>query len=214
MRQRKIKNLEEKIRAHEAFLIEEPETLKGRWADAFKGSGPLYLEIGCGKGQFITNMAQNHKDWKLVAFEGHESVALHAMEKAADKECSNVRFVLKYVKSLEDIFEPGEVDGLFLNFSDPWPKARHEKRRLTCGARLAEYARVVKKGGHIEFKTDNDGLFEYTLGQVEDLEQMEIEEISRDLHGQYPQGSFVTTEYEDKFAEAGKKINFLRIKTL
>ena len=103
---------------------------------------------------------------------------------------------------------------MFLNFSDPWPKARHEKRRLTCGPRLREYAIVVKKGGLIEFKTDNVGLFEYTVEQVQNLDFFEITELSRDLHGEFPADSFVTTEYEDKFAGEGKKINYIQIKNL
>lgn len=214
MRQRKIKNLDEKLSAHKDQMLADPASMKGRWAGVLPGRGPLYIEIGCGKGQFICGTAARHPDWKLVAFEGHESVALHALEKARTADCDNVRFVLQYVKTLADIFQPGEVDGMFLNFSDPWPKARHEKRRLTCGPRLGEYARVVKKGGLIEFKTDNVGLFEYTVEEVRSLDFFEITELSRDLHGEFPAGSFVTTEYEDKFAAEGKKINYIQIKNL
>lgn len=214
MRQRKIKNLDEKIKVHEAILIEDPGSMKGKWDSATDGNGQLYIEIGCGKGQFITETALAHPDWKLVAFEGHESVALHALEKTEQKKISNVRFVLKYVNSLIEIFETGEIDGIFLNFSDPWPKARHEKRRLTYAERLAEYSRIVKKGGFIEFKTDNDDLFDYTVEQVGNLEFLEIAEMTQDLHGEYLQGSYVTTEYEDKFAAAGKKINYIKIKNL
>lgn len=214
MRQRRIKNVDEKIKAHEAFLIEEPKRYKGRWAEMLPGDGPLYIEIGCGKGRFITGLALRNKDSRLVGFEGHQSVALHALEKAEDLGCGNVHFVLQYVNGLAEIFDQGEIDGIYLNFSDPWPKARHEKRRLTCGPRLREYAQVLKPGGFIEFKTDNDRLFEYSVEEVRKQVDMEIVELSRDLHGEAAEKSIVTTEYEEKFAAAGKKINYVRIKTL
>jgi tRNA (guanine-N7-)-methyltransferase len=214
LRQRRIKNVDEKIRAHAAFLIEDPKGYKGHWAELIPGDGPLYIEIGCGKGKFITGLALRNKGSRFVGFEGHQSVALHALEKAESLECSNVHFVLQYVNGLTEIFDQGEIDGIYLNFSDPWPKARHEKRRLTCGPRLREYAQVLKLGGFIEFKTDNDGLFEYSVEEVRKQADMEIAELSRDLHADFPEDSIVTTEYEEKFAAAGKKINYVRIKTL
>lgn len=213
MRQRKIRHLDEKIGAHDSFVVENPKEHRGKWAEMFKEPGPLYLEIGCGKGQFVTDLAVKHPEWNLLAFEGHQSVALHALEKADEKDCSNVRFVLEYINGLCEIFDDGEVDGIFLNFSDPWPKARHEKRRLTCETRLSEYARVVKNGGFVEFKTDNDELFEYSITQVENL-NMEIAEMYRDLHDAKAPEEIVTTEYEDKFAAEGKKINFMKINIL
>lgn len=213
MRQRKIRHLDEKIGVHESLVVRDPFEHKGKWQEIFDGNGPLYVEIGCGKGQFISNLALKYPEWRLIGFEGHESVALHALEKTDEKGCANVRFVLEYVNDLCDIFEDGEVDGIFLNFSDPWPKARHEKRRLTCGSRLSEYARVVKNGGLIEFKTDNDYLFDYSVSQAENL-GMDIEEICRDLHHSDHAGSIVTTEYEDKFAAEGKKINYMKINNL
>ncbi len=214
MRQRRIKNVDEKIMTHGSFLIEDPHEFKGRWTDAVPGEGPLYIEIGCGKGKFITGLAVRNPERRFIGFEGHQSVALHALEKAESLECGNVHFVLQYVNGLTEIFDKGEIDGIYLNFSDPWPKARHEKRRLTCGPRLREYSAVLKPGGFIEFKTDNDGLFEYSIDEIRKQEDMEILELSRDLHGDFPEESIVTTEYEEKFSAAGKKINYVRIKTL
>lgn len=205
MRQRKIRNLDGKLEALVNFQIQEPEALKGSWKK------PCYLEIGCGKGQFITKLAELNRDWKLVAFEGHKSVALHAIEKIRAAGHENVSFVLKYINSLEDVFEDGEISGIFLNFSDPWPKARHEKRRLTCGNRLEEYGRVLSTNGFLEFKTDNDGLFEYTLTEIANRETFVMVEMTRDLHNDYDKEKIITTEYEDKFSQKGKKINYLKL---
>lgn len=205
MRQRKIRNLDEKLEALANFQVEEPEMFKGKWEK------PCYLEIGCGKGQFIAKLASLNSNWNLVAFEGHKSVALHAIQKVEAEGLDNVNFVLKYINSLEDVFEDGEVSGIFLNFSDPWPKERHAKRRLTCGNRLKEYARVLSADGFLQFKTDNDSLFEYTLEEVENQDDFQLVEMTRDLHKDYDEGDIVTTEYEDKFSGKGKNINYLKL---
>lgn len=205
MRQRKIRNLDEKLNNLDMFQIHEPERYKGNW------NKPCYVEIGCGKGQFISRLARLHKEWNFVAFEGHRSVALHAIEKVKAAECKNVKFVLKYVNSLEDVFQDGEVSGIFLNFSDPWPKERHAKRRLTCGSRLREYGRILSPGGFIEFKTDNDGLFRYTLEEVADQNIFQVAAVTKNLHMDYPEEEIVTTEYEDKFSGKGKNINYLKL---
>ena len=139
-------------------------------------------------------------------------MALHALEKERETGSENVRFVLQYIRSLDEIFADGEVDWIFLNFSDPWPKERHAKRRLTYGEKLKEYARVLSPGGILEFKTDNDGLFEYSLEQVLKQGCFVVEEVTRDLHVAKAPSEYVTTEYEDKFSAAGKSINFMRLK--
>ncbi|MGN0659551.1 MAG: tRNA (guanosine(46)-N7)-methyltransferase TrmB [Emergencia sp.] len=211
MRQRKIKNLEEKLDAFDAWIVDDPSSMKGRWSEVFGCGRPIWLEIGCGKGQFIRGCAQARPDDCFIAVEGHQSVVLRALEKAEEAELSNLRFVLEYIKDIRDLFADGELAGIYLNFSDPWPKERHAKRRLTYGKRLLQYRQVIADGGFICFKTDNDGLFDFTLEQIEE-EGMEIAEMSRDLHSSpYAEGN-ITTEYEDKFAGAGKNINYVKIR--
>lgn len=211
MRQRKIKDVEEKLANYSQFIIEAPMEKKGQWKEIFGNDHPLYLEIGCGKGQFIMGYAKAHPEWNFLAIEGQESVVLRALQKAEKEELPNVRFVLEYVKDIRDLFADGELTGLFLNFSDPWPKERHAKRRLTYGKRLLQYKEIIADGGNIQFKTDNEGLFDFTLEQIEEV-GMEILEMSRDLHNSEFAEKNITTEYEDKFAGRGKNINYVKIR--
>lgn len=211
MRQRKIKNIDEKLSEFAPWIIESPAELKGRWHEAFGNDRPIYLEIGCGKGQFITEHSSKEPDCNFIAIEGHQSVVLRALEKARDKDLPNVRFVLEYVKDIGDFFAGGELAGVYLNFSDPWPKDRHAKRRLTYGKRLRQYGRIINDGGAIAFKTDNDGLFAFTLEQIEE-QNLDVLEITRDLHHSDFAEENITTEYEDKFAATGKNINYVKIR--
>ena len=212
MRQRKIKNLEEKLAARGRWQVPDPAEHKGHWADLFGRRAPLYLEIGCGKGQFIAEMSRRNPQWDFVAFEGQESVVLHALEKAETSDAQNVLFVPQFVHNLTDVFAEEEVSGIFLNFSDPWPKDRHAKRRLTSGGYLSDYAAILVPGGVLEFKTDNDGLFEYSVEQMAAAPGFAIEYQTRDLHHDMPEEEIVTTEYEDKFSAQGKNINYIRLR--
>ena len=146
-----------------------------------------------------------------MAIEGHQSVVLRAFEKADADQIANVRFVLEYVKDIREFFADEELAGVYLNFSDPWPKDRHAKRRLTYGKRLQQYRQIICAGGSICFKTDNEGLFTFTLEQIEE-ENLEILEMSRDLHASEFAAENITTEYEDKFAKTGKNINYVKIR--
>lgn len=211
MRQRKIKDIDNKLAAYEAFTVEAPAANKGKWQEIFGNQNPIYLEIGCGKGQFITEMAKKYPERNFVAIEGHQSVALRALEKTETAQIANIRFVLEYVKDIRDFFADGELSGVYLNFSDPWPKDRHAKRRLTYGKRLQQYRQITADGGSICFKTDNEGLFAFTLEQIES-ENLEILEMSRDLHASEFAAENITTEYEDKFAKTGKNINYVKIR--
>lgn len=214
MRQRNIKNLSERIEQNSRLLIEEPGDCKGRWAEIFGNGNPIYLEIGCGKGKFITKHAFAEPNCNFIACEGQMSVVLRALEKAEASGIENLRVFIDFVNSLEDYFETGELSGIYLNFSDPWPKARHAKRRLTYRGRLQNYKKVLKPDGFIEFKTDNEGLFAFTLEEIEAC-GYEMIEMSRDLHGAV-QGEHgeksrrFMTEYEEKFSGQGKNINFVR----
>lgn len=211
MRQRKIKNIEERLNDFSALTINDPQHLKGKWKTVFNNDHPIYLEIGCGKGQFITTYAAKYPQWNFIAIEGHQSVVLRALEKATEMESSNIKFLLEYIKDIRDFFDRGELAGIFLNFSDPWPKDRHAKRRLTYGKRLLQYCDVIREGGAIQFKTDNESLFDFTLDQIETA-GLKILEISRDLHASEFADANITTEYEDKFASTGKNINYVKIR--
>ena len=214
MRQRTVKNLEEKLELNSAFLIDDPRACKGRWAEVFGNNNPVYLEIGCGKGQFIMSRARANADRNYIAVEGQDSVALRALEKAAEAEQHNLRVFIDFVNDIGDYFEKGELAGIYLNFSDPWPKARHAKRRLTYHKRLQNYKAVMAEGGNVEFKTDNDGLFEFTLEEIAEA-GFGIIEMTRDLHSPENEGLYetakFTTEYEDKFSGMGKNINYVKI---
>ena len=215
MRQRTVKNLEEKMANNSSFLIKEPREAKGHWAEIFGNSKPVYLEIGCGKGKFILTRAQRNPEANYIAVEGQENVILRAMEKAEAAGLNNLRLFNDFVNDLNDYFEKGELAGVYLNFSDPWPKARHDKRRLTYHKRLENYFQVMGEDGFVEFKTDNEGLFEFTLEEIALLEEkgLKMAEMTRDLHGAdcTYESRLVTTEYEDKFSAAGKNINYVKI---
>ena len=153
MRQRNIKNLEEKINAAKEYLVENPEDMKGKWRTLFEtADGELALEIGCGKGQFIISHAKANPQNMYLAIEGQRNVLLRGLQKAKAEQLKNVMFFAKYIDDANDLFEKGEIDKIYLNFSDPWPKDRHARRRLTHRDRLKTYFDVLKEDGVIEFK--------------------------------------------------------------
>lgn len=173
----------------------------------------LYLELGCGKGKFINARALDDPDAYFVGIEGLDAVLVRGLERAKEARIANLRFVSAYVADIRDFFADGELDGIYLNFSDPWPKPRHEKRRFTYGDTLLKYRQILKPGGFVAFKTDNEDLFTFTLEEIERL-GLTIEEMSRDLHS--PDCTLAarrfTTEYEDKFSGKGKNINYVKIR--
>ena len=208
MRQRKAKNMEERVSALSHYMIADPFDRKGCWQECFEKRGKLYLELGCGKGQFLTGQASLNRDANFVGIEGQDSVLLRALEKTDAAGIANVRFVPLFVRDIRDLFFDGELSGIYLNFSDPWPKKRHTKRRLTYGEYLLRYRQVLEQDGFIAIKTDNEGLFDFTLEEISRV-GLEIKELSRDLHSSGYAAKEITTEYEDKFRAAGKNINYV-----
>ncbi len=211
MRQRKVKNEEERLAEHHQYLIEDPKARKGSWREVFENGNGIYAELGCGKGKFIMTLAEQNPDRNYIAIEGRGSVILRALEKATREGRNNIVFAKEYIKDVSEYFAEDELSGIYLNFSDPWPKDRHAKRRLTHGRYLDGYRKVLNDGGCIQFKTDNVDLFAFAAGEFESC-GMKLLEFTEDLHNTELDAKNVTTEYEDKFREAGKKINYCKVK--
>ena len=271
MRQRKLKDLDERMEDLADYLDLDGKQNKGQWRHMFaqqmiassgeisqmmyygvlteeeieeslhEEDSQLCLEIGCGKGKFMCERAEAFPGSMMIGIEGQESVIVRAAEKIRMRGLWNTYLISGYVRDIHEFFEDGELDGIFLNFSDPWPKARHARRRLTCRENLKAYMDVIRDGGFIEFKTDNDELFAFTLDEIEAL-GYEVDEISEDLHvaGDAQAGSdssaeqdqddlqvqdddgdsafdgaaasaHFRTEYEEKFMKKGVKIKYVRI---
>ena len=210
MRQRKVKNEEERLAEHHQYLIEKPMEMKGNWQNVFENGNGVYAEFGCGKGKFVMTLAEQNPDRNYIAVEGSGSIILRALEKAAQEGLTNIVVVKEYIKDVTDYFDESELTGIYLNFSDPWPKDRHAKRRLTHGRYLEGYRKILKEGNCIEFKTDNDDLFAFALEEFE-TNGMKLLEVTEDLHNANFEAKNVTTEYEDKFRAGGKKINYCKV---
>lgn len=208
MRMRKKKNGDARRKACEDISILNPQDFKGKWKEKVSDGREIYLEIGCGKGTFVTQTALNNPDKFYIALEVIPDVITIAMEKAKMNGVKNVVFVCFDANNLCDIFEDGELDGIYLNFSDPWPKKRHAKRRLTYIAFLEKYKKILKNQGKIYFKTDNRPLFDFSLLQFYDA-KIPLCQVTTDLHGSMWEQGNVHTEYEDNFSSKGFKINRL-----
>ena len=206
MRMRKKSNLVPRMERAAAVLVSEPETLRGTWREAFPGFAALHLELGCGKGRFTADTAAAQPEVLLVALEKVPDAMVMAMERALDKGLHNIRFIDRDAALLPELFAPGEVERIYLNFCDPWPKSRDAKHRLTAPGFLRLYADALPLGGELRFKTDNLPLFEWSLGQFE-AEGWALSEVTNDLHAGGVCG--VMTDYEAKFHAQGVKINRL-----
>ena len=211
MRQRKVKNEKERLAEHHQYLIEDPRNRKGKWQQVFKNGNEIFAEFGCGRGQFIMTLAEQNPDRNYIAVEGRGSIILRALEKATRKGLDNIVFFKEYVIDVNEYFDEDELTGIYLNFSDPWPKDRHAKRRLTHGRYLNGYRQILKEGGCLEFKTDNDGLFVFAKSEFEDSGMMLLK-YTEDLHTTEFDAKNLTTEYEDKFKAEGKKINYCKVR--
>ena len=205
MRLKNVPGARETIDAS-AFTIPEPEVWKGRWQEVFGRQAPLHIEIGMGKGQFLTALAAEHPDINYIGIEKFSSVLVRAVQKQNELELPNLRLIRMDADSITDVFAPGEVDRIYLNFSDPWPKERHAKRRLTSVEFLRRYENILAKDGHVEFKTDNQPLFEFSLEAAEEA-GWKLLAVTRDLHHDIAlnKGN-IMTEYEERFSAQGNPI--------
>ncbi|MFC3212575.1 tRNA (guanosine(46)-N7)-methyltransferase TrmB [Planomicrobium okeanokoites] len=196
----------ELIEAHPEIVIPEPAKLKGKWKEEFGNSNPLHIEAGSGKGRFITGMAIANPDINYIGIELFDSVIVTALQTTLEQEngIPNLRLLRVNAQEMESFFEKNEVDRLYLNFSDPWPKTRHAKRRLTHESFLKLYETVLLKNGEIHFKTDNRGLFEYSLTSISEYGML-LKDVSLDLHANEPEWN-IMTEYEEKFMKKGQPI--------
>ena len=205
MRLRNIKGADEAV-ANSPFCIHTPTEHKENWKVLFSNDHPLHIEIGMGKGQFIMSLAKEHPDINYIGIERYTSVLLRALQKMELEPLDNLKFLCIDAATLPDIFAAGEVDKIYLNFSDPWPKDRHAKRRLTSRTFLERYNAILAPEGHIEFKTDNRGLFDFSLEEIPQA-GWKIDAYTFDLHHDdaMNQGN-IMTEYEEKFSSLGNPI--------
>jgi len=207
MRLRKVKNADEILASRSDIFIENPSANKGKWKQIFKNDNPIYLEIGMGKGQFIYKHAMTNLQINYIGLEIEKSVLAKAVGKI---EAIDNLFIINYdATNIKDIFADNEVDRIYLNFSDPWPKNRHSKRRLTENSFLDNYRDILAKDAIIAFKTDNRHLFEFSLQELNNT-NWKFERISLNLHEDFD--DIITTEYEDKFNKENKIIYFVEVK--
>lgn len=194
----------EKIDQYPQYVIPNPEMHQGKWQEVFEKTQPLHIEIGSGKGRFITEMARANPDINYIGIEIFQSVIVAALDRLIEAELPNVKLLNVNANDLEKFFTKNDIDRVYLNFSDPWPKKRHEKRRLTYKSYLKLYEGVLKDFGEIHFKTDNQALFEYSLMSFSQYGLL-LKYISLDLHNSDFEEN-IMTEYEQKFSEAGHRI--------
>lgn len=188
------------------YVYTEPEGMAGTWREVFGNDNPIHIEIGMGKGRFISTLAQMNPDINYIGIEKYSSVLLRAVEKQDELQLPNLRFIRMDAENITEVFAKGEVDRIYLNFSDPWPKDRHAKRRLTSRQFFARYNEILKQAGRVEFKTDNRGLFDFSVEEVGEA-GWNLDVCTYDLHNDevLNQGN-VCTEYEEKFSSQGNPI--------
>ncbi len=210
MRLRNIPGSQERIE-NSVYCINEPKAQKGRWNETFRNDNPIHIEIGMGKGKFLIDKAKENSDINYVGIEMYSSVLVRAVERIEKRsKCEagfkNILFIRIDARELEEVFEKGEVEKIYLNFSDPWPKERHSKRRLTSLQFLRRYENILPPGARLEFKTDNTELFDFSIEQAREA-AWHLLASTRDLHADTTlnKGN-IMTEYEEKFASSGKPV--------
>jgi tRNA (guanine-N7-)-methyltransferase len=210
MRLRNIPGSREVI-AESEYVIHNEEEKKGHWKEVFGNDNPIHIEIGMGKGTFIMESARRNPDINYIGIEKYSSVLLRAIEKREkEDDLPNFYFIRMDAEYIENVFDKDEIDYIYLNFSDPWPKDRNAKRRLTSSRFLARYINIMKESGRVAFKTDNIDLFDFSVESAKES-KWNIDVLTRDLHNsEYNEGN-IMTEYEKKFSGLGHKINLMII---
>lgn len=205
MRLRNIPGSREMI-AENQWCVQEPELQKGCWNEVFKNNNPLHIEIGMGKGQFLMKMAGRNPNVNYVGIEKYSSVLLRALQKMEEHPLENLKFIRMDAETITSVFGSHEVSRIYLNFSDPWPKDRHAKRRLTSKEFFSRYNQILTADGHVEFKTDNEALFDFSLEQIA-LAKWHLDACTRDLHHDSNMNvGNIMTEYEQRFSAMGNAI--------
>lgn len=204
MRQRFKPWAKEKLLDNPGVVSLEPESMKGKWSSFFGNDNPIHIEVGTGKGQFIKGMGKQNPSINYLGMELYDSIIISALDRILEDGTSNVKLIRADATHISDYFETGEIDRVYLNFSDPWPKKKHAKRRLTHESFLERYEAILKAQGEIHFKTDNQGLFEYSLHSMSKY-GMIFQDVSLDLHKSGMEDN-IMTEYEEKFSEKGFRI--------
>ena len=205
MRLRNITGSRETI-GESPYVVHEPENRKGNWKEVFGNNNPVQIEIGMGKGKFLHAMAKLHPEINYVGIEKYSSVLLRAVQKMEEEELPNLKFIRMDAEDIVNVFGKAEVDKIYLNFSDPWPKDRHAKRRLPSRQFLGRYNEILKPDGRLEFKTDNRDLFDFAVEELPEA-GWKAEVITYDLHHDVTLvAGNVMTEYEEKFSSMGNPI--------
>lgn len=205
MRLKHVKGAEEYI-ASSPYVVQDYKDNKGCWKEVFGNSNPVHIEIGMGKGQFIMELANRNPNINYVGIEKYSSVLIRAVQKKEELDLPNLTFVLMDATEITEVFETGEVEKIYLNFSDPWPKDRHAKRRLPSRQFLQRFSQILSDEGDIEFKTDNKDLFAFALEEIEPG-GFELIKVTHDLHrDEEMSAGNIMTEYEEKFSKLGNKI--------
>lgn len=210
MRLRNVKGSREAI-AESSYTVSSPEDYKGKWNQLFGNDNPVYIEVGMGKGKFITELAERNPDINFIGIEKYSSVLIRALEKRRELDIDNLLFIRMDAEYIEDVFAENEVSKIYLNFSDPWPKDRHAKRRLTSKQFLARYDNILIRDGVVEFKTDNRDLFDFSMDEAPQA-GWDILEYTYDLHSSNMSEGNVMTEYEERFSSMGNPIHKMIIK--
>jgi tRNA (guanine-N7-)-methyltransferase len=200
----------EKIEQHPQYVVANPENFKGKWHEPFGTDQPLHIEVGTGKGQFITGMAKANPGINYMGIELFDSVIVAALDRLIEEDLPNLKLLNVNASDLDKYFTKNDVERVYLNFSDPWPKSRHDKRRLTYKDFLKLYEDILVDGGEIHFKTDNQGLFEYSLMSFSAYGLL-LKYVSLDFHKSDYEGN-IMTEYEQKFSEQGNRIYRCEVK--
>ncbi|MEH7453048.1 tRNA (guanosine(46)-N7)-methyltransferase TrmB [Gottfriedia acidiceleris] len=204
MRLRHKPGAADQVKQNAHYVIPNPSEQKGKWKEVFQNDQPIHIEVGTGRGRFMVDMARANPHINYIGIEKYTSVVSDALDKLIEAEVPNLKLLNVDAQKLTDFFEDGEIDRVYLNFSDPWPKVRHEKRRLTYKTFLNMYQQILKNDGEIHFKTDNQDLFEFSIMSMANY-GMTMHFLSLDLHNSDFEGN-IMTEYEEKFSSKGNRI--------